>query len=392
MPSSNRVAAIDILRALTVFLMVFVNDLWTLDGVPRWLEHASAGEDRLGLADIVFPGFLFIAGLSIPLAINLRLRKGDRRSAVLGHILLRSLALVVMGFYMVNWESMNGDTSWIGRPFWEILMVLAFALVWVDYKWLGLKSVAWRRGLMVLGIALLGFLALAYRGGTAAEPVWMRPHWWGILGLIGWAYLLNAGLYLAYRRMAWLSVGICLLLLLLNVREFAGIPGVPEFSIVVGASNHFCMAAGVMASVILIRFRERISLWRIAGIFMALCLLFLAFGILTRPQWGINKIMGTPSWTTISVGICLAGLAGLLVLSDVYGKVRWARPFMPAGTSTLTCYLVPYLVYPLVALAGLSLPGFFTTGLVGICKSLLFSLLIIQMTGLLEKARFRLRI
>ena len=53
-----RIAAIDIFRAGTMFLMIVVNDLWTLQGVPQWLEHAKASEDRMGLADWVFPGFL----------------------------------------------------------------------------------------------------------------------------------------------------------------------------------------------------------------------------------------------------------------------------------------------------------------------------------------------
>ncbi len=38
----NRVASIDILRALTMTLMVFVNDLWSLTNIPAWLEHTAA--------------------------------------------------------------------------------------------------------------------------------------------------------------------------------------------------------------------------------------------------------------------------------------------------------------------------------------------------------------
>ncbi len=62
-----RVGAIDILRALTMVLMIFVNDLWSLTGIPAWLEHVSPGADGIGLADVVFPVFLFIVGMSLPL-------------------------------------------------------------------------------------------------------------------------------------------------------------------------------------------------------------------------------------------------------------------------------------------------------------------------------------
>ena len=58
--NSNRLKSIDILRALTMLLMIFVNDLWTLTDIPGWLEHKAAHDDGMGLADVVFPAFLFI--------------------------------------------------------------------------------------------------------------------------------------------------------------------------------------------------------------------------------------------------------------------------------------------------------------------------------------------
>lgn len=54
---SRRNLAIDMLRALTMFIMIFVNDFWKVHDVPHWLEHAVYGEDFMGLADIVFPCF-----------------------------------------------------------------------------------------------------------------------------------------------------------------------------------------------------------------------------------------------------------------------------------------------------------------------------------------------
>jgi heparan-alpha-glucosaminide N-acetyltransferase len=64
--SSLRISSIDILRALTMVLMIFVNDLWSLNNIPGWLEHTAAAEDGMGLADVVFPAFLFIVGMSVP--------------------------------------------------------------------------------------------------------------------------------------------------------------------------------------------------------------------------------------------------------------------------------------------------------------------------------------
>ena len=73
--ASERIASIDIMRGLTILLMLFVNDL-NMDVVPAWLGHTVAGHDGMGLADWVFPGFLFIAGMSVPFAFSKRTAMG----------------------------------------------------------------------------------------------------------------------------------------------------------------------------------------------------------------------------------------------------------------------------------------------------------------------------
>ena len=67
---SQRNVGIDVLRALTMFVMIFVNDFWKIHGVPSFLDHSGPGEDFIGLADIVFPAFLFVVGMSIPFALK----------------------------------------------------------------------------------------------------------------------------------------------------------------------------------------------------------------------------------------------------------------------------------------------------------------------------------
>ena len=33
--------AIDLLRALTMAMMLMVNDFWSVDDIPHWMEHAA---------------------------------------------------------------------------------------------------------------------------------------------------------------------------------------------------------------------------------------------------------------------------------------------------------------------------------------------------------------
>ena len=151
MSYSERNPAIDMLRALTMCLMIFVNNLWTIRGVPHWMLHSQATEDFMGLSDIVFPAFLFAMGMSIPYAIENRFRRGCDAASTLWHILQRAFALIVMGVFTVNAGSglQLGPQS---RNLFLILMTVGFFLVWNDYRQTprGLKTV-----LQLLGTALL---------------------------------------------------------------------------------------------------------------------------------------------------------------------------------------------------------------------------------------------
>lgn len=392
MQSSQRIAAIDIMRALTVLLMVFVNDLWTLTDIPPWLEHAKADEDSMGLADIVFPAFLFIVGLSIPFAINVRYKRGHDTITTLKHIVFRAFALILMGLFMVNWENITDGYMLINRWWWELLMVIAFGFIWLDYD--GFNNVPKSRvyTFILTGFGILFFLGFIYKSGTPESPIGMKTHWWGILGLIGWAYLLNALLFVVYRNRIWAAVIVYLTLLVLNAREFTELWSMPSFTLIVGASNYFCVISGVLASLIFLKMKDNKTLWGFAGVLIALAIANIVFGFATRPIWGISKIMGTPSWTTLCMGICFLCFAGLIIVADVYEFTGWAKIISPAGTSTLTCYMLPFIIYSVLMLVNFSLPSNLTSGTTGIVKSLLFALLVIQLTRLMERLNLRLRI
>ena len=126
--------SIDMLRGLTMLLMVFVNDLWSVTDVPHFLEHFSHGEDGMGVADAVFPMFLFAMGMSIPYAIERRFAKGYAGEYTLGHILSRSFALILMGVFIVNSETDFTSTVGYGYDAYRLLMVAAFFMIWNQYK------------------------------------------------------------------------------------------------------------------------------------------------------------------------------------------------------------------------------------------------------------------
>jgi len=390
--SGNRLYSIDVFRALTMLLMIFVNDLWTLKDIPGWLEHKPADFDGMGLADTVFPAFLFIVGLSIPFSIMARRKRESSNFSILQHILLRSLALIIMGFFMVNLETINTKLIPIHKGIWQILMTLAFFLIWINYEeFKGIKK-AYVWILRSLGILLLIYLAWIYIGGTPEAPVWMKTQWWGILGLIGWAYLLCSLIYLlAGNRLIYIILAF-LILHLLNVQEFIS-PWEPgKIRLVVGAANHANVMGGVLASVILIRIREMNKMHVFIFPLLGLSALMVLYGFAIRTEAGISKIYGTPSWTAICTGINFAVFTVLFLIADIWQKYKWYSLIKPAGTSTLTCYLIPYYAYAMVLLINMQLPLSLRTGMVGIVKSIVFSFFIILVTRLLEKISIRLKI
>ena len=99
----GRVASVDALRGLTILLMVFVNDLGP--AAPSWMHHIQPPDaDGMTLADVVFPWFLFIVGVSIPLAFERAAAIGTPVWKQVGHILTRTAGLLIMGVVVLNNE------------------------------------------------------------------------------------------------------------------------------------------------------------------------------------------------------------------------------------------------------------------------------------------------
>src|ERR1700723_305853 len=71
-----RVVSIDIFRGLTMLVMIFVNQLGEMKGLPWWTYHMPATANGMTYVDVVFPFFLFIVGMSMSLSIRRRLSEG----------------------------------------------------------------------------------------------------------------------------------------------------------------------------------------------------------------------------------------------------------------------------------------------------------------------------
>ncbi|MRG43716.1 DUF5009 domain-containing protein [Chitinophaga sp. SYP-B3965] len=385
MTATQRIAAIDITRALTMFLMIFVNDLWSLHDIPTWLEHTAAKDNGMGLADTVFPAFLFIVGMSIPYAISNRIKKGDTTWQLIRHVAERSIALLVMGLFFVNGENLNAAATGMPRGVWNIICCICFIFIWNQYP----KKFPKTAQYVIKGVGIITLLMMAWicRGDEGR----FTTYWWGILGLIGWAYLVSAMVYVLGKGnfivnvVAW---ALCLGYSMMVHGDAA--PGV--FGYIADGAMPALVLGGVIVSQIFRHYSTAGKWQSVIGVLAALGVVLLTAGFLTRPIWSISKIMATPSWVLICSAITIGVFIFTYWLADLQQKASWFTGIKAAGTDTLLCYLIPYFVYALMSLAHLSFPDMVSGGAIGIVKSLVFSFLMIQIAGWISKGGIRLKL
>jgi len=362
------------------------------------MMHAGVTEDFMGLSDIVFPSFLFAMGMSIPYAVGKRLSRGESPIGVLGHILMRTMSLLLMGVFIVNAESGLSSEMPIGSGVYWLLLLLGFALVWNSYPAGGNERL--HNILRLSGSVLLVYLALIYRG-PAGEV--FSSQWWGILGLIGWAYLICAIVYLFCRDnltllFSVLGVFILICILVSPMRSGRAILDWPQpnFLDTMLQTLHLrngCLAAfalgGTILSVASAR-SESVPCGKRLLVATAVSAALLVLGIIAHKWWIVSKEQETLPWLMWVGAICVFTYSLLRLLED-RGRTRWFGLIRPAGTSTLTVYLIPYLLYTLRSFTSLTTPSWLT-GIVGIGKCFLFALVCIWIAELLSKIGIRIKL
>jgi predicted acyltransferase len=402
-----RVLSIDLLRGFDVLLMLFVNEVAGVPQAPAFLKHTPSDADGMTITDVVFPAFLFIVGLAIPFALGARLRRGESRGLVLQHVLVRTTALLAMGVLMINAEHAARDGI-LGPDLWNLLMTIAVVLAWSPPA---PGAGPWRARWRGLAALLLVALVLVYRADGGSGLIQIRPHWWGILGLIGWAYLVAASLYLlAGERPALLAGGIALLYCLYLADE-AGQAGwlVSIRSFVNVGRNLGAHAAvtlsGALLGLLLMRSRREgrppasllpAALGYAAALGSAGLLLHTLAPI--HPAFWINKVMATAPWCLISSALTCAAWAGVYALADVYGFRRWPRAIGMAGENALLAYFAaPFLLSAFALTAALLGRANLYEQLaqpvwLGLLRSAFFAGLVVFLCGLTRRVGIRLQL
>jgi hypothetical protein len=304
-----------------------------------------------------------------------------------------------MGAFIVNTEYGVSPETGMSRNVFRIIMVIAFLLIWNVYP-AGRKRCLYRI-LRIAGVLLLVWLAIAFRDAGGGV---FQARWWGILGLIGWAYLVCAFVYLFTRSRFSYLMPVWIILVLICILTSGTIAGEPLLNlprenfldewlhllhIDNGALAAFTMG-GMLLSLVSVKYAARSNRIKIICMAGVICILLVA-GILSHHSWIVSKLGATPPWVFFCTAIAVGGYGIIYGLVEA-GKASWFTMIRPAGTATLTCYLLPYIMYSLTAIAGIGLPGWLTTGMAGVVNCIAYAFLITGLTWLLGKAHIKLKI
>jgi heparan-alpha-glucosaminide N-acetyltransferase len=396
----DRILSIDIFRGSTMLLMIFVNDLSSVRGLPRWTYHAHTNEDFMTYVDMVFPAFLFILGMALPLAIERRLRKDPSLAHLIGHIVLRTVALLVFGLILANTDqgnsaSMHGLNTYV----WGLLALLGAMLFWAVYPRQSSYADLFR-GLRLSGLVLMIAMAAIFRRTARNGSIaWINVSYPEILGLIGFTYLCISLIYLLTRRWSWAPFAWFTALTLFCCASAGKLLLFPDRSsmwiwpLSNGSMAAIAMAGVFTSSLFFGAFAARLHTpaRRIAAA-LAFALLCSAAGLAAAPL-GISKNRGTPTWSLWSIAASVAAFILLYWITDVRRRSAWAAFIRPAGSNTLLTYLVPDILYfAIAATATTWFRSHLAFGIPGVLRACVTTGLILGVAALLTRARVGLRL
>jgi len=291
--------SLDVLRGLTVALMILVNNPGG-DEYYGFLQHASW--NGLTFADIVFPFFIFVLGVAIPYSFSRRIEEGTNKKKLVLKVVKRTLILFTLGLF-INWFS-TFDLATIRVM--GVLQRIALCYFFCSIIFLFLKP-KWRVVLTIV-IPIIYWMLMVlvpvpgYGAGVLTEE--------GNLASYVDRLVLGNHLYLG----TWDPEGL-----------LSTLPAI--------ATSLMGLLAGQYLK------KKNISRAKTLNLF-SFGLLALCIGLFWNFWFPINKNLWTSSFVAVTGGIALALLAICFYVLDAKGHITWGKPFYIIGRNALFVYVL----------------------------------------------------
>ncbi len=309
--TSLRLLSVDVFRGMAVAGMLLVDYPGDEPAGYRLIRHAPW--NGLTAADLIFPSFVFLMGISIVLSFSARLKRGETRRQIAWHAAKRSLILFALGvflngapeFHLATWR-VEGVVQRIAICYF----VAGILFLWSD-----------TRGVIIAAlVCLLGYWAL-----MRLVPV---PGF----GLPGRDIPV---LEPDHNLVDWIDRSLFPGRLYNGTRDPEGVLStIPAIATAL---------AGVLTGLWLRS--ERSARAKAVGMF-AMGLVGVAAGAIWNQWFPINKNVWTSSFVVVTAGFALVFLALLYWIIEIREwRGRWTMPFLVFGMNAIVGYCFDELLW-----------------------------------------------
>ena len=352
----ERLISLDVFRGLTILLMTIVNNPGDWGNVYPPLLHAEW--HGCTLTDLVFPFFVFIMGVAVPLAMPDKIYD----ETTFNKILVRSLRMLCLGIFFnffgkIQLFGLEGIPLLIGR--------LAITIA-VGYALMGNFS-SKVKNILAFSILLI-YLFLAYSGIEAYHDVRLP----GVLQRIAIVYFVVSLLYLKTSHKTQIITGVVLLLGYWGLMTLIPVPGFGAANLEKGTNlaawldsvllkGHMYRGTvtwdpegilstipsivnaiiGLLIGQILmheISKTQKATKMAIAGIALIIA------GLLWNIIFPINKSIWTSSYVLYTTGLAATFLSILYYVIDIADYKKGFKPFLIWGVNPMIVFFTSQII------------------------------------------------
>jgi predicted acyltransferase len=310
---SDRLISLDALRGFDMFWISGGDSLMialkALTGAPffvwmaRNMEHVPW--DGFRIYDMIFPLFLFIAGVSMPYSLSKRKNRGDSMSSIYLHMFTRLFLLLLLGVIHNHILQFKWEEQRYASVLGHIGLAWFFAaLIMLNTRIRG--QIIWFFGILLAYWAAMKLIPVPGYGAGVLTQEGSLAGYIDRMILPGKLYLINhdpEGILSTIPAIATALLGVLTGQLLIgNIKKFKPFQKV----LILLVAGGICLGLG--------------SLWGLV--------------------FPINKNLWTSSFVLYAGGWSLIVLSVFYLIIDVLGLKKWSFPFVVIGLNSILIYML----------------------------------------------------
>ena len=314
---TERLMSLDALRGFDLFWIIGGGAIFeALAKFTNWplftwwagqLEHKYW--EGFAFEDLIFPMFLFIAGVSIPFSISKRLQLGQSRKKIYWHAFTRLVLLLALGFLLANGWIQSLDFG--SFRYTHVLMRIGIGCFFATVIFLNTKirgQIFWVVGLLLGYWALMKLIPVPGFGAGVMTP---EGNFAGYVDR----------LFLPGKFFQWYF------------------PGILDPEGLLGHISGVVMGLlGVLTGQFLINEDRNLSGLKKVLYIGAAGILFLGIGLVWDLAFPIIKKIWTSSFVVFSAGWSLILLSVFYLIIDVWKLKKWSFFFVVIGSNSIFIY------------------------------------------------------